>query len=215
MSRQIVFRNGKVCELIIESPQLFGKYVQELRGQIEGAEGRFVLSDEEREYDISKSVDFIIDPLAVNINEKKILNKLYSELEKMAYGEDFFIITQEICANIHKYFSDLEQVSPYILHIGDNIEMSNFFKALDVKVEDYAENYLERLNQYIKILAELLKRNLLVIVNLRSYLEDEQLMKLLDSAAYSEINILLIENVQRKLLDGIAYYIIDYDGCEI
>lgn len=215
MSRQIFFQNGKVCELIIESPQLFGKYVQELRGQIEGAEGRFVLSDEEREYDISKSVDFIIDPLAVNINEKKILNKLYSELEKMAYGEDFFIITQEILANIHKYFSDLEHTSPYILHIGDNIEMSHFFRALDVKVEDYAENYLERLNQYIKILAELLKRNLLVLVNLRSYLEDEQLMQLLDSAAYSEINILLIENVQRKLLDGIAYYIIDFDGCEI
>lgn len=215
LNRQIVFQNYEACEWIIESPYLFGKYVQELRNQISGEEGGFVLSEEEKESDISKCVEIITDPLNVNINEKKILTRLYSELEKIAYREELFAQTQETFCNLQRYFSELEQISPYILRTGDSVEMISIFKALDVELEDYAENYLDRLDQYIKILAELLKRKLLVMVNIRSYLDDEQLTQLLNNAVYNEVNILLIESVQRKLIEGTLHYIIDFDGCEI
>ena len=215
LSRQIVFQNYKPCEWIIESPHLFGKYVQELRRQATGEEGGFVISEGEKEYDVSKCVEIIADPLNVNINEKKILTKLYSELEKIAYGEELFVLTQETLCNLQRYFSELEQVSPYILHIGESVQMLNLFKALEVQMEDYAENYLERIDQYIKIVTELLKKKLLVMINIRSYLDDEQLKQLMSNAAYNEINSLLIESVQRKLIDGLSRYIIDFDGCEI
>lgn len=215
LNRQIVFQNYGACEWIIESPYLFGKYVQELRNQIAGEEGEFVLSEEGKECDISKCVEIITDPLNVNINEKKIITRLYSELEKIAYREELFALTQETFCNLQRYFSELEQISPYILRTGDSVEMISLFKALDVEMEDYAENYLDKLDQYIKILAELLKRKLLVIVNIRSYLDDEQLTQLLNNAVYNEVNILLIESVQRKLIEGALHYIIDFDGCEI
>ena len=41
-------------EWVIESPEYFSEYVMELAGQVEGKEGRFVLSDNEKEVDISK-----------------------------------------------------------------------------------------------------------------------------------------------------------------
>ena len=40
-------------EWVIESPEYFSEYVMELAGQVEGKEGRFVLSDNEKEVDIS------------------------------------------------------------------------------------------------------------------------------------------------------------------
>ena len=42
-------------EWVIESPEYFSEYVMELAGQVEGKEGRFVLSDNEKEVDISKT----------------------------------------------------------------------------------------------------------------------------------------------------------------
>ena len=35
-------------EWVIESPEYFSEYVMELAGQVEGKEGRFVLSDNEK-----------------------------------------------------------------------------------------------------------------------------------------------------------------------
>ena len=58
-------------EWVIESPEYFSEYVMELAGQVEGKEGRFVLSDNEKEVDISKNVELIFNIFALDINEKK------------------------------------------------------------------------------------------------------------------------------------------------
>ena len=69
-------------EWVIESPEYFSEYVMELAGQVEGKEGRFVLSDNEKEVDISKNVELIFNIFALDINERKLISKLYMELEK-------------------------------------------------------------------------------------------------------------------------------------
>ena len=58
-------------EWVIESPEYFSEYVMELAGQVEGKEGRFVLSDNEKEVDISKNVELIFNIFALDINERK------------------------------------------------------------------------------------------------------------------------------------------------
>ena len=52
-------------EWVIESPEYFSEYVMELAGQVEGKEGRFVLSDNEKEVDISKNVELIFNIFAL------------------------------------------------------------------------------------------------------------------------------------------------------
>ena len=76
---------------------------------------RYVLSDKEKEVDLAKNVEIIFDIFSLEINEKRILNKLYSEMNELAKSEEFFVKTQEVILGIQKYLLDLEYATDYIL----------------------------------------------------------------------------------------------------
>lgn len=127
------FDSNCVIEWIIESPALFSKYVQELYAQYQGDEGDFILSDNGRELKLVKELEVIINPFAININDKKILTKLYMELSTLAYMEEMYIQTREAMANLQNYFMTLEQLSPYMLETDMEINVIDIFKAIGVK----------------------------------------------------------------------------------
>lgn len=205
----------RFVEWVIESPRLFSKYVQELFEQCGGAEGKFVLSHADEMIEISKNTEMIINPFSVNINEKKILNKLYIELSQLAKSEGMYLKTQEIMQQVYKYLQELEQQTDYILEINPEIDLPMIFKAAEMKHEVFEENFFERLVRYMKILQELSDINLFLLVNVRSFLCDSQLEELLKAAIYQEIEILFIENCDRGCMKGVFRYIIDKDYCEI
>ena len=68
---------------------------------------------------------------------------------------------------------------------------------------------------YFFVLSELLGKKLLIFVNIRSYLENDQIRELMKNAVYNEISLLFIENIQRDFSKDEKYYIIDKDNCEI
>lgn len=76
-------------------------------------------------------------------------------------------------------------------------------------------SFSEKLAQYMKIMSELLGKKLLIFVNIRSYLENNQIRELMKNAVYNEISLLFIENIQRDFSKDEKYYIIDKDNCEI
>ena len=146
LERQIVFKEPfGCCEWIIESPQLFSKYLYELYAQTEGREGCFVLSNDDKTLEISKCSELILQPLSVNVNDKKILNKLYGELEKLAFSEDMFLLTQEMRGKLQEYFFNLEQRCTYPLAIEDDINILSIFKAVGIKCEKYSDDIFENL----------------------------------------------------------------------
>lgn len=71
-------------EWIIESPKLYANYLQELFSQQNGEDGGFVLSDKEKELNLAKNMEIIVNPFQIEINGRKILNKLYAELEQLS-----------------------------------------------------------------------------------------------------------------------------------
>ena len=200
---------------VIESPEYFSEYVMELAGQVEGKEGRFVLSDNEKEVDISKNVELIFNIFALDINERKLISKLYMELEKLTADERFYVKTQEMKQYLQEYLLQLEQETDYILDLADEIDFASLFKAFGIKYEVLEENFLERLVRYMRIVERLLKKKLFVFVNLRSYLSNQQIDELIKEATYQEIQLLLIETCARDCIEGVTRYIIDKDGCEI
>ena len=48
LAGQLMLNNEKPCVWVIESPEDFLSYTQELYRQCDGVEGRFVLSEEEK-----------------------------------------------------------------------------------------------------------------------------------------------------------------------
>ena len=208
-------KNVVFSEWIIESPELFAEYVQELYVQCGKGEGRFVLSKDESEMDLPKAADMIMSPLGLDLNERKIINKLYSELVKVSASEVMYERTAELTRYISDYIMDLEDSANYAVQFSDRLDIVGLLKAMDVKYEEIEESLLEHLIRYIKLVVELLGVKLIIFVNLRSYLSDRQFSGLIQEIKYQEIKALFIENQEKACIEGGMRYIIDKDGCEI
>ena len=154
-------------------------------------------------------------PFEVDSNDRRILKKLYSDLSTLAYESESFLATQDMLQKLQAYFYELEQKIGYPLEIDDEIDISAVWKAINVRVEDYADNVLEKICQYIKIVTEVLHKKVFVFVNFRSYLTDEQLEQLIELAIYNEVKLLFIENCQRDFLEQCTYCVIDKDECQV
>lgn len=215
LSGEIINEQKECVEWIIESPDLFSIYVGELYRQFNKDEGKFVLSENNKEIDIAKYSEIIINPLSIEINNRKVLNKLYEELNKLSFNEVLYMKTLELTKLIQEYLLELEQETNYILEFNNEVEMSALFKAVDLKYEDSGEDFLERLVKYIKILVDLLSVKLFVFINARCFMNDEQIKKLCEEIKYIEIKGLFIENSEKACVEGVERYIIDKDRCEI
>jgi CRISPR-associated protein Csn2 len=215
LSGEIVNEQKECVEWIIEAPELFAKYVGELYRQINKSEGKFVLSENNKEIDIAKHSEIIINPLSVEINNKKIVNKLYEELNKLSSNEVLYMKTLELTKLIQEYLLSLEQETNYILEFNNEVEMSALFKAVDLKYEDSEEDFLERFVKYIKTLGNLLSIKLVIFINARCFMNDEKIRRLCEEIKYMEIKGLFIENSEKACVEGMERYIIDKDRCEI
>ena len=214
MERKLLDDNV-VTEWVIEAPEEFTRYVQELYMQCEGAAGDFVLSDGEKELGIAKNVEFLDSVLDLDVNERKILGKLYADLEQLAYSEKFVVRTQEMIQYLRTYIFQLEQETDFMLDVDDGVDMSAIFKGNGVKLETVETGILEKIVHYIKVVRLLLKKQVFVFVNVRSYLTVRQVEQLIKEAAYQEVQILLIENVMGDCVNSERRCIIDSDKCEI
>lgn len=205
----------RYTEWIMESPEVFFAYVGELNDQIAGKEGKFVLSENNKELELSKAADLLINPFSTEVNTRKILNKLYLELTERSREEQMYMKTVELFNHIQEYMLELEQQSSYILDFNRETDVSILLKALSVQYEVKETGYWERLIQYIKIMASAAGIKVFIFVNLRSYLSDAQMEELIKELEYQDVSGLFIENQQRSCLKGVKWYIIDKDQCEI
>lgn len=202
-------------EWIIESPENFSGYVLELSTQIDGNEGQFVLSEKNKELDLAKKAELVFNPLTVDINERKILNKLYMELSDLSKGEEMYIKTVELLRHLQEYMLELEQCTEYILEFDQETDMSALLKAVNIHHETRDMDFLERLVQYMKVLAAVVGIKVFMFVNLRSYLTDHQMQEVIKEMKYQNLKGLFMERQQRSCMEGVKQYIIDVDRCEI
>lgn len=215
LSRAIIDDTVDYTEWIIEATESFAAFVYELKSQCDGNDGRYVLSDADKELGISKNMDIVFDIFSIDINSKKIVNKLYEEMHQVAYSEKLYVKTQEIAQSIQKYILELEQETDYILTFTEDVDWMAIFKALRVQHEIIEEDYFEKLIRYIKVATVVMKYKIFVFVNLRSYLSDLQMQKLIQEAIHQEVKLIFVENCVKDCMGEGLRYIIDRDQCEI
>lgn len=197
---------GVVNVLVIEKPSLMYKYVSELNGQLNGEEGNFIL-------DNVKDFYMLTNYFASFINDKKVLNKLYQKLSELVTG-DFVQEYAEIQSKICILFDKLNAESYVPLTYMAEALPTELFKSYCVKVEEDTK-LLDRLISFVTIAATLLKIKCLFFVNLKSFLDGEELVKLYKAAELEEVALFLFENKCEEVLKGEKVRIIDKDLCEI
>ena len=107
LSRAIIDDTVDYTEWIIEAAESFATFVYELKNQCDGIDGRYVLSDADKELGISKNMDIVFDIFSIDINSKKIVNKLYEEM-----AENY---NEAILNKVSKYQEELEERNFYAI----------------------------------------------------------------------------------------------------
>lgn len=215
--RKIELNENQIVVCVIESPAYFQKIIQELLCQCSGEEGKFVLSDGDKILKLNKTMEVIINPYAITVNQRKVLNKVYSDIAQVALQSNYYIRTQNCFSVLEQYFSELEQEMPYEFIWDSQQDVTQLLKAFDVHLDEREGegSLLERMIQYLSVLANVLHLSIVVLVNIKSYLTSQEMIELYKAAGYMKIYLILLENKESELLQGERKMIIDKDGCEI
>lgn len=212
----IVFQENKINVLIIENQKFLSRFLIELIQQLNGYDGGFVLSLNNKLLDINKNIDILIDPFTLDFNQKKTINKIYSQLKDYALDGNYYMGLKVLQSKIFQYIESLLNATQYPLVYTYDIDVTSIFKMVELKFDSSYETLVEKLMDYCSIIQESCNILCLVILNLKCYLSEIEIEQFYSFISYKKMDILLIENTLReKKLDNEILHIIDSDLCEI
>lgn len=216
LNNEIIFEENKVNLLVVENKKKFVEFIQEIIKQINGNEGKFSLFDKNTELKIHNKVEIIKDIFDLDINNKKILNKIYHELEELSIDSEFLLETKNMESNLLKYIYCLIEKYDYPLEIIEGLDLKEIFKLLSVKLSLCFSNKIEEILEYIDLVSRILKKEIFVLVNFHIFLEKDDIVALCRECFYKKIKLLFVENQKPDIINNEEkLFIIDNDLCEI
>jgi CRISPR-associated protein Csn2 len=213
IENQFVF-NGKINTLVIEENHLFCQYCYSVYEQINEELGKFVLSDKDEILSFPKNVEILTDYFALSLNDKKFIAKLYKHLQGIA-NEKLYKNGNELTSLIVNFLEELNSESDYPIDYNIESGISEILKAFNVKLSADYSNILEKIIAYINALINLTSVKLIIFVNLKCFLSDDELKNLYQFIKYNEVSVLFLENSIRTKIDDEFIVVIDKDLCEI
>ncbi|MEI6521304.1 MAG: type II-A CRISPR-associated protein Csn2 [bacterium] len=216
LSKPIEIPDNKTAVLVIENQMLYAKVLFELISQLNGNEGEFVLSRNDAIINIAKEAELVIDPFMMDINQRKVITRLHQMLNTLAMNEDNYQKTMRLSSEMQQYIEDIVTTTDYELEYNQTIDAAMIFKITDVKIAVSSERLAEKIIDYITVMTDLFKTACFIFVNLKSFINDEDMANLYKHFAYKKICVLLIENITRDTkYEHEIIRIIDHDMCEI
>ncbi len=205
----------KINVLCVENAIQFRKFLEDFHCQIDdGLNGKFVLSENEKNLDFSKSVMVITDYFSLDFNEKKLQNKLYLVLQSVC-EEKFKVDFAKFNEEFYRLFNKLNSESPFELECDIDPSINALLKCFGVSFSCENSSFIEKLCKYTEIIFNLLSLKLIVFVNLKSYLSKEELKLVYQFFSYNKINIFLLESNFKESNEQEFCVIVDNDLCEI
>lgn len=205
---------SKVNTLVIENPCFLYRILTELNEQIQGNEGRFVVSSDGKILDIAKNIDLISQFVPFTLNQKALLNKIANALEKNAIASDNYVRTMELMGELEVFLSDLA----FDL-VGDiqfsRLDIGQVIKAVGPELNMDYPSLGEKIIDYMELVTEYEREKVFVLYNLRSIMSDDEVQLFMQTVLSHNFHVLLIESCEHKRLDEEYRVIVDNDLCEI
>lgn len=205
--------NHHLNELVIESPALFRKIVKNFSTDLNES-NYFTESGKQLN---SKYIDFISNPFQLNFNNKKAITTLLKLLVKQSTSESFYNETNSFKSYIIKYLDELIYAENFNFEVESDPDFSidAIAKAINIHIVGDEDNFVDLLVDYLDMMAELSDIKLFAFLNLRAFLESEDLDVLLKSINNHQLDVLFIESQQQDVIPNTGRLIIDKDLCEI
>lgn len=214
LNKSIDFSENNVNVLIIENAHELRRLISCVKSQIEGCDGELVLSETGTILELCKAAVLVTDPFSLDFSSRKVLAKINQEACNTAsvYSEEF----QVIMNNINALALTLGNSLGFEVSFDALEDYEEIIKLMGFHIDAEALSFPEQVLEYISLYRNLLKKSLFVFYNLKACFSEEELSLFYKCALYRKLNILLIEDCQRKVIEEYENIIIvDKDLCII
>ena len=202
-----------VPSLVIEEPTFFRSVLTDLYAQTSGEDGRFTLSNNDKNMPFGTWVEVIDNCLQLNLNTKPLVNKILSAMEKTAMAEDLFLETVNLLQQLEVYVNKLAFSFDCDI-VCERCTVAGVLKGIGIALRDDYEDPLERLADYMELVREFDRDKLFVLVNLRTCFADSHLNRFLETVRTHGYRVLLLDCFARDKLELEKRITIDNDLCE-
>ena len=193
--------DDKCYSIQIENKRLYQSILSECMN--EDDEKQLILIDnKENCCEIEKHILFISDPYNEEVNNKKILTKIYEMISKSI--NENIELTTKIDINLYKIreiiINEANEL-PIEFEALDDIKTTDILTLFKLKID--TKSYItivDRINLMIEIMSIIKSDLILCFFNLKSILEKQQILEIEKYALYHNIKLLLIE---QNLYDNI------------
>lgn len=214
-NNEIVFTDSHVNILEISNINFFQKVVKDFNDFYNGTkdDNEIVLIDDEgKSLNMSKNIMTIIDVFNIDFNSKKILNKLYEKISRnirleSSINEEYNNSIQNVIRFIRNIVNDLS----FDYEMKEVLQPEDILKILSLKIDtNYYETLQEKIFFLFDIISEFNLTNILIIPNLKTFIDSDDIIEIYKYAKIKKINLLLIEKgISEKILSYEKKILID------
>lgn len=213
MDTVLEFDGSHVNTLVVEHPDFYRSLICDLYGQLQGEEGKLILSEKGKTLPISKWVELVDNCIHFELNRKSLLTKVCTAMERTAVSESFFLKTSELLCALEHYVDELAFELPGDI-VCEKCSVAGILKGIGVSIRDDYDDPLERLIDFMELVREFDRDKLFVLVGLRSFFADQQVEVFLKTVLDHGYQVLLLDCVSREKLSSEKRLTIDNDLCE-
>lgn len=203
-----------VHTLVIENQSMFQAVITDIYGQVQGNDGKSVVSVENKPLPFAKHCEILSQFIPFSLNKRSLVTKITQLLTARAVADEHFVEMAELLAKVETIMYDLAFDLALDIEFH-SITAEALIKATGVSLKEEYESLAEKVIDYMEIVNTLERRKLYILVNFRSYVSDEEMIYFIDTVLRRELNVLIIESTERSILKGELRYLVDESLCEI
>ncbi len=191
LENNIEINNENINVLEIENKKIFFRLINDLNQICNGnviEEIKTFIDD--KEVSIINKVNVISDYFNIDFSRYMLsINKLINENLKGNSDKSLLLLYKKL---IQKYNSIISTVDLPIM-VNNDVTIESLTKLLKLKI-NYKNSIIENLFSIIELERSLKSSKFIVFVNLKQYLDDNELKELYKYSIYNNVNIILIDS---------------------
>lgn len=210
----IEIKGDKIHSIVVENPKYYYNMVKDFMDQMEGKEGGWTVSENDKPLAVNKCVEVLFDFISINVNQKTLIAKIVNEMEQIANKEENINGTMQLLSDIERFVLYLNE--DFDLSVNcDKLTMSQLLKSIGISVSVETDDLIEILYSYMQLVRQFIGDKLFVFVNLRSFVSQKQFSDFAMTIIGHGYQAIFLENKEYDKIAKESRLIIDQDLCEI
>ena len=138
----IEITDDTIHSIVVENPEYYYHMVKDFMNQVEGKEGGWIVSENDKPLAVNKNVEILFDFISINVNQKTLITKILNEMEQIANKEENINETMQLLSDIERFVMYLNE--DFDLSITcDKLTISQLLKSVGISISVETDDLIE------------------------------------------------------------------------